>query len=174
LFFITLPRMAKSQEILRLPSLCHIEIRVEAYKGQNGLTQCHNCQKFGHIWASCKQPPCCLRCGGGHLHKECPEKGNTSSTLTCCNCQLAEGKKAHPASYWGSRHTKEEMQKRNSQRTPKTTTGRVFSSNLTTPGVSFAAALWGSTEQQQWPQTLQVAVAGPATMELRVSALLHQ
>jgi hypothetical protein len=97
LFLITLPRTAKSQEIFRLTALCHIAIRVEVYRAQNGLTQCHNCQQFGHVWANCKQPPRCLWCGGGHLHKECPEKENAASTPTCCNCQLAEGEKAHPA-----------------------------------------------------------------------------
>jgi hypothetical protein len=153
LFLITLPRTAKSQEIFGLPSLCHISIRVEHYKAQNGLTQCHNCQKFGHVWENCKQPPCCLWCGGGHLHKECPEKGNTSSTPACCNCQLAIGEKAHPANYRGRRYAKEEMQKKKSQRTPKTTTRRVFFSNLGTPDVSFAAALRGSTEQQHRPHT---------------------
>jgi hypothetical protein len=85
LFLVTLPRTAKSQEIFRLPSLCHIAIRVEAYGAQNSLTQCHNCQQFGHVWANCKQPPRCLWCGGGHLHKDCPEKGNTTSTPACCN-----------------------------------------------------------------------------------------
>jgi hypothetical protein len=38
----------------------------------------------------------------------------------------------------------------------KTTTGRVFSSNLTNPGLSFAEALPGSSKQQQLPQTCQV------------------
>jgi hypothetical protein len=38
-------------------------------------------------------------------------------------------------------YAKEEMQKRKSQRTSKTTTQKMFSSNLATPGVSFAAAL---------------------------------
>jgi hypothetical protein len=74
LILITLPRTAKSQEIFRLTALCHIAIRVEAYRAQNCLMQCHNCQQFGHVWANCKQPPRCLWCGGGHLHKECPEK----------------------------------------------------------------------------------------------------
>jgi hypothetical protein len=87
-------------------------------------------------------------CGGGHLHKECPEKENTSSTPTCCNCPLAEGEKLHPANYRG-RHEKEEMQKKKSQRTPRTTTGRLFFSNLTTKGMSFAAALRGKTEEQR-------------------------
>jgi hypothetical protein len=90
-FLVTLTRTVKSQEIFRLPSLCHIAIRVEGYRNQNGPTQCHNGQQVGHVWANCKQPPRCLWCGGGHLHNECPEKENTASTLACCNCRLAEG-----------------------------------------------------------------------------------
>jgi hypothetical protein len=171
LFLITLPRTIKSQEIFRLQNLCHIAIRVEAYIVQNGLTQCHKCQQFGHVWANCKQPPRCLWYGGGHLQNECPEKGNTSSTPTCCNCRLAEGERLHPANYRGCIQMKDEMQKK-SQRTPKTTTGRLISSKLTTPGMSFAAALRGKTEEQQQPQTHQVA--GPATMEPRVYVALPQ
>jgi hypothetical protein len=159
LILVTLPRTAKSQEIFRLPSHCHIAIRVEAYRTQNTLTQCHNCQQFGHVWANCKQPPHCLWCGGGHLHKECPEKGNTSSTSACCNCRLVEGENPHPASYRGCKHVKEELLKKKSQRAPKATTGRVFSSARTNPGVSFAAALQGSGDQQQQPQANQVPVA---------------
>jgi hypothetical protein len=49
LFLITLPRTAKAQEIFRLTALCHIAIRVETCRAQNGLTQCHNCQQFGHV-----------------------------------------------------------------------------------------------------------------------------
>jgi hypothetical protein len=51
------------------------------------------------------------------------------------------------------------MQRKKSQKTHKTTTGRVFSSTLTTPGVSFAAALRGSREQHQWPPAPQVLAA---------------
>jgi hypothetical protein len=46
--------------------------------------------------------------------------------------------------------------------------------NLTTPGVSFAAALRGRTQEQQQPQAHWVAVAGPATVESRVPAVLPQ
>jgi hypothetical protein len=46
--------------------------------------------------------------------------------------------------------------------------------NLTAPGMSFAAALRGRREEQQQPQTHQVAVAGPATMEPRVLPSLPQ
>jgi hypothetical protein len=72
LFLVTLLRTTKSQVVFRLSSLCHISIKVESYKSQNALTQCYHCQKFGHAWANCKQPPHYLWCGGGHLHKDCP------------------------------------------------------------------------------------------------------
>jgi hypothetical protein len=62
---------------------------------------------------------------------------------------LAEGENPHPAKYRGCRYAKEEMQKKKVQRTPRTTTGRVFASNLTTLGMSFTAALRGKTEEQQ-------------------------
>jgi hypothetical protein len=39
-----------------------------------------------------------------------------------------------------------------SQRTPRTTSGRDFSSNLRTPGMSFEATLRGKTEERQQPQ----------------------
>jgi hypothetical protein len=88
---------------------------------------------------------------------------------------LAEGENPNPANYRGCSHAEEEMQKKKkkSQRTPKTTTGRLIPSKLTTPGMPFAAALRGKTEEQQQPQTHQVS--DPATMEPRVPvALLRQ
>jgi hypothetical protein len=86
---------------------------------------------------------------------------------------LAIGEKAHPANYWGCRYAKK-MQKRKSRRTPKTTAWRVLFSNLATPDVLFAAAHRGSTEQQHRPQTCQVAMAAPATMEPGVPVSLYQ
>jgi hypothetical protein len=47
LFLVTLLRTANSQEIFQLPSLCHNAIKVEAYRAQSALTQCHNCQLSG-------------------------------------------------------------------------------------------------------------------------------
>jgi hypothetical protein len=86
-----------------------------------------------------------------------------TSIPSCCNCKLLEGDKPHPANYRGCTHAKEELQKKKTQRTPNTTTGRVFSSNLTMPGVSFVVALRGSTAQEQDPQACQVPVADPVT-----------
>jgi hypothetical protein len=49
LFLITLPRTEKSQDIFKLTGLCHISIKVEAYKNNNSLTRCFNYQEFGHV-----------------------------------------------------------------------------------------------------------------------------
>jgi hypothetical protein len=167
-----LPRTTKSQNIFQLQSLCHIAVRVEANSDQNGLTQCHNCQQFGHVWANCKQPTRCLWCGGGHLYKEYTEKGNTTSTQKCLNCRLAEGDNPHPVNYGGCRHAKEEMQNKKSQRTPRTATGRFFSSRLATQSMSLATALRDKTEEQQQSQTHQMA--GPATMVHRIPVAFPQ
>jgi hypothetical protein len=47
-FLVTLVRNQKSQEIFEITNLCNIIFEVEAYKSKNGLTQCYNCQRFGH------------------------------------------------------------------------------------------------------------------------------
>jgi hypothetical protein len=128
------------------------DIKVELYRAQTGLTQCYNCQQFGLVWANCKQPPRCLWCGGGHLHRECSEKMNTESTKSCCNCTLVEGEKPKPASYRGCNHAKGELQRR-AQRTPKGSSGRTFY-KFTSTEQSYAAALRQDTQHQQ-PQTWQ-------------------
>jgi hypothetical protein len=61
---------------------------------------------------------------------------------------LVEGEAAHPANYRGCSYVKDEMRKK-FQGNRKTTTTRMFSSNFTTPTVSFAAALQGISEQDK-------------------------
>jgi hypothetical protein len=74
-----------------------------------------------------------LWCSGAHLHRECPQKTNTESTLNCCNCTLI-GQKPHPASNRGFSHMKGELQRRRAQRAPKGPSGRTFFFKFTSPG----------------------------------------
>jgi hypothetical protein len=145
LILVTLTRNIKSHEIFKLNSLNHIIIKVESYTAQTGLTQCYNCQIFGHVLANYKQPTQCLWCVGGHMHRKCPETTNTEPTPSCCNCTLVEGEKSHPASYQGCRHAKGDMQRRKAQRAPKGSSGRMFFSKFTSPDQSHAAALCQGT-----------------------------
>jgi hypothetical protein len=107
LFLTTLPRMAKSQEIFQLPSLCHIANTVEAYRAQNDLTQCHNCQQFGHIWANCKQPPCCLWCGEGSPAQGVPREREYIFHTNMLQL-LAGGKRKTPSCQLSGLQTAEE------------------------------------------------------------------
>jgi hypothetical protein len=74
--------------------------------------------------------------------------------------------------YRGCRDAKEETRKRKSQRAPKTTTGRVFSSSHTTPGLSFAAVLRRNAQQQ--PQPLSVAQACTYSLEANPKLVSNQ
>jgi hypothetical protein len=52
LFLVNLARNEKSPEIFKLTNLSHVIIKFEAYRAQESLTQCYNCQHFGYIWAT--------------------------------------------------------------------------------------------------------------------------
>jgi hypothetical protein len=103
LFLVTLSRTAKSHEIFRLSSFSHITIKVEVY---TEIRMFLSSVTFASSSATSGQTAKCLtaaRGEGGQQYKECPEKGNISSTPTCCMCLLAEGENPHPANYRGCR-----------------------------------------------------------------------
>jgi hypothetical protein len=143
LLLMTVPRMAKSKDIFKLPSLCHISIKVEAYKSHMGKLQ----TATYYLWRD-----------GGHLHRDCPEKGNASSKPACCNCQLDKGESAHPTNYLGWNLAKKVLQKKKSQATPRIT-GRVFSSNFTMAMLCLAEVLQGKTGKSR-TSTHQEAAEG--------------
>jgi hypothetical protein len=83
--------------------------------------------------------------------------------------QLAKGETAHPANYRGCRHVKEGLGKRKSQRTPRTTTGRVFCSNFTTPTVLCSGASKQHTAKEattSTPTTLRLLKANSNRKEV--------
>jgi hypothetical protein len=95
-----------------------------------------------------------LWCGGGHLHRECPENTNTESTPGCWNRTLAEGEKPHSASLRGCSHAKGKLQRRRERQAPKGSSGKAFFSKFTSPQQFYATALPQDTQQQQ-PQAPQ-------------------
>jgi hypothetical protein len=124
LFLITLPRTAKSQELFRPQSLCHIAMRMEACRAQNGLTQCRNCQQFDHVWTNIQATSPLLvvlrwsvTCTRSAARKEVYFPPQYAATVG-----RREEKNPHPANYRGCRHAWEEMQKKKLHRTPRTTT----------------------------------------------------
>jgi hypothetical protein len=97
---------------------------------------------------------------GGHLHKECLEKGKKDSTPTCCKLNLKGGEKPHPSNYRGYSYAKEEI----SWRTPKANTGRAFTSKYITQSVFFADALQSKAYQNHQNHPRQDAATAPTTV----------
>jgi hypothetical protein len=166
LFLITLPRASKSHDVFKLANFCHIANRLEAYNTQTALTQCCNCQQFGHIWGNSKQPPRCMWWGGVTCIRSA-RKGQYSvdtdmppqkvggrrgtSSLQLSRLQARQGQDA----------------KEKAAESVQDYKGRVLSSSHTTPGlqVSFAAVLRSNTQQHQQPQPPQVAQACSHSLE---------
>jgi hypothetical protein len=44
--------------------------------------------------------------GGGHRNRECPQKENTQSIPSCCNCKLTVEESPHPTKYRGCSYAK--------------------------------------------------------------------
>jgi len=94
LFFVDLEPQIKSNDIFQLTSLLHTKIRVEEPYKSKILSQCINCQEYGHTKTYCGYPPRCVRCGAGHKTPDCPNQRSDPP-----KCALCSGN--HPASYKG-------------------------------------------------------------------------
>ena len=67
--------------------LFHVRVKWEHYKKHGvNLTQCRNCQKFGHGTRNCGLEAKCMICGNtSHTKDDCPVKETTGS-FKCTNC----------------------------------------------------------------------------------------
>ena len=71
-----------------------IVCKVEEFRQPISITQCFNCQSFGHSAKNCGSKIKCLICSEGHPHKGWPNK--EAKKPQCANC-----KGPHVASYKG-------------------------------------------------------------------------
>jgi hypothetical protein len=121
LFLIKFPGTSKPQGNVLLQIFCHIAIRVEACRAQNYLTQCHNCQQFGHVWATCKQPPLPVVRGRSPAQVSRREREYIFHTNML---QLSVGgRRDHPVPQTGEA----DVQRKKPQKISRTTTGKMFS-----------------------------------------------
>ncbi|GFT59829.1 nucleic-acid-binding protein from transposon X-element [Trichonephila clavipes] len=83
-FLVTLPRSIENLKIFHLKTLSYLSIRVEGYNGK-GVTQCYTCNHFHHNSENCHLNPRCLKCGEGHITRECPitERLETAYYINC-------------------------------------------------------------------------------------------
>jgi len=59
--------------------------RCELFESGCKLTQCFNCQKYGHVARACRSPVRCSYCSKGHSSKDCSSQSDRASKR-CSNC----------------------------------------------------------------------------------------
>lgn len=105
LFFVDLEPTIQSNDIFKLTSLIHTKIKVEEPYKSKTISQCINCQEYGHTKSYCGYPARCVRCGALHASSACPNPRDTTP-----KCALCSGD--HPSNYKGCSVYKE-LQHRN-------------------------------------------------------------
>lgn len=94
LFFVDLEPSPQSNDIYKLTSMLHTKIKVEEPYKPKIISQCLNCQEYGHTKSYCNYSSRCVQCGDYHQSSDC-----TISRDTPPKCALCQGN--HPASYRG-------------------------------------------------------------------------
>lgn len=94
LYSFTLGNTVQNRQIYSVRYVCSVRVKIEAYRGRSGPTQCHKCQRFGHTSNFCSMILRCVKCGENHLAKDCPLQPHQEAK--CVNCTLN-----HPASWKG-------------------------------------------------------------------------
>lgn len=75
---ITLRELKQNYSVIN-----YIKVRWEYQKpNKSKLTQCYNCQMFGHGSSRCNVKPFCAQCAGNHKTAEC-----SVNTIKCANCK---------------------------------------------------------------------------------------
>lgn len=107
LVLVILPKAEK--EIIDTRHILGLEIKVESLKNKNRVSECRNCQKFGHRQAKCTAPPVCMKCAEPHhtstfnKPRELPAK--------CSNCGGED-----PSMYTGCPQQPNNIQKKNTDK----------------------------------------------------------
>ena len=94
-----LPKALISQNLVC--QVTSIAYEVEQFRSPVSVTQCFNCQSFGHSAKNCRSKQKCLICGESHSHKGCPNR--EARKPKCANC-----KEPHVASYKGCQEYKKQ------------------------------------------------------------------
>lgn len=109
LFFIDLEPVEKSKEIFQLQNLLHTKVKVEEPYKPKVISQCTNCQDYGHTQNYCGYPPRCVRCGANHPSATCPNsREHPPKCALCAN--------NHPANYKGCTIYRELQQRKYSNK----------------------------------------------------------
>ncbi|UYV78499.1 hypothetical protein LAZ67_16001781 [Cordylochernes scorpioides] len=92
---VELPKNEQNKRIYGITEILYQKIVVESFRTTKRVTQCFNCQGFGHGQLNCFLKPKCVKCAEEHHSKDCPRKSKQLPPK-CANCG-----EAHTANYRG-------------------------------------------------------------------------
>lgn len=149
------------EALLKSTKLLHQMVYFE-HRQTKGISQCHNCQHFGHSSTNCSRPYRCVKCTNTHLPKECAlETLRKESSIPvmpkCVNCQ-----QDHAANYRGCpaylRYINIKAEKINAARSQTEIRHQAYN-NTRQPNVSYAKVL----QQSQPTRSTNTPTAPPSS-----------
>ncbi|GBM48237.1 Nucleic-acid-binding protein from mobile element jockey [Araneus ventricosus] len=139
-YLVELVKTPNVEEIYKVNRIGILKTEVEEFRARKQITQCFNCNGFGHSATGCGYRPRCLKCEGAHRTNQCTIKERVENPK-CINC----GKIGHVAAYRGC----EKFPKLEKTQQNKINTLRPFSStrSVIKENVSFSQLF--KTQKQQ-------------------------
>lgn len=86
-----------SEDINKIHSIQHIlqcKVEIQPFKSSKLISQCKNCQAYGHTQKFCARQARCVKCTGKHHTKECTKSKDVKPKCVHCGQE-------HPANYRG-------------------------------------------------------------------------
>lgn len=93
-FLISTPKSTNLKAFREVRAIENVHTKWEHYSKPKKISQCFNCQRFGHGSSNCNYAPRCVKCIDGHLTKDCKITRTSGHPVQCCNC-----KGPHTANY---------------------------------------------------------------------------
>lgn len=94
LFFVDLESTTHSNKDFQLKFLLHTKVKIEEPHNPKVISQCQNCQEYGHTKAYCGHSPQCVQCSDEYSLSVCQ-----NSRQDPMQCVLYSDN--HPANYKG-------------------------------------------------------------------------
>ena len=141
IYYLAVEPTENLAEIKKIRSICNIKIRWENYKNPRKITQCYRCQNMGHGSGNCHHDPKCLKCGEGHLTKECIKPRDTPAK--CANC-----KGPHPANSTTCKYYKRHLTKVMNNRKKNTTNAAIARTTIELAKTQFPPLLKSNNTAQ--------------------------
>lgn len=104
MLFFDLFQSVNNNDIFHITLILHTKIKVEKSHKRHNLSQCINCQSYGHMCNFCSYPPKYVKCRKNHSISICNKFSEEPPICVLCN-------DPHPASYKGCTIYKQLWQK---------------------------------------------------------------